>query len=63
MLKHNKFILGILAFAISVSIMSYSMEAKASTSSDVVGMQLGVYFWERVENLPVHEAVDSNGIT
>lgn len=63
MLKNNKFILGILTFAISISMMSYSMEAKASASSDVIGIQLGIYDWGKVKNLPIHEAVDQNGIT
>lgn len=63
MLKNNKFILGILAFAISVSSMGYSMETKASASSDAARIQLGIYALEKVENLPVHEAVDQNGIT
>lgn len=59
MLRHNKLILGMLALAISTSVIAYSTTIKANAEA----IQLEDYNWEKVKNLPVHEAVDTNGIT
>ena len=61
MLRHNKFILGILALGICTSIISYSTTTKANASSHP--LQLGAYNESSDSNLPSKESVDKNGIT
>lgn len=59
MLKHNKLIIGILAFAMSTSIISYNTTVRANAQS----MQLSDYNAERDKGITTQEAVDNNGIT
>ncbi|BCZ45591.1 hypothetical protein psyc5s11_16580 [Clostridium gelidum] len=58
MIKHNKFILGLLALAISTSVISYNTTVRANAEET---MQL--YHILTDDRLPIHEAIDKNGIT
>ncbi|GAA0076655.1 hypothetical protein UT300005_10330 [Clostridium sp. CTA-5] len=59
MLRHNKFILGMLSLAISTSIISYKTTIKTNAES----IQLGAYDSEEDKDLPTRETTDENGIT
>ncbi|GAA0076654.1 hypothetical protein UT300005_10320 [Clostridium sp. CTA-5] len=61
MLRNNKFILGMLALAISTSIISYKTTITAS--AEPIQLQLGAYNTEKDKDLPLREATDENGIT
>lgn len=59
MIKHNKFIMGILVFAISTSIISYNAAVRANAQEETPQL----YKILTDDRLPMYEAVDKKGIT